>query len=183
MTDRSCSVLEDGTPCDGRAIARGWCDKHYRRWRKHGDPLAGPRAIVYADAKERFLAKVDRRGDDECWPWLSRTLPGGYGIFYLKGEWLYAHRVAYEFFAGPIPEGLTIDHVRANGCTRRDCVNWLTHLEPVTQKENNLRSDSRSARQARQTHCIRGHEFTDENTYRHRGHRYCKQCRKDRRRG
>jgi hypothetical protein len=29
------------------------------------------------------------------------------------------------------------------------------------------------------THCKRGHEFTPENTYVHRGARYCKQCNRD----
>lgn len=39
MTDRTCSV--DG--CDGKVLARGWCGKHYQRWRVHGDPFAPPR--------------------------------------------------------------------------------------------------------------------------------------------
>jgi hypothetical protein len=34
MTPRSCSVAE----CGGKVLARGLCDKHYRRWRRHGDP-------------------------------------------------------------------------------------------------------------------------------------------------
>jgi hypothetical protein len=25
--------------CDGRAVARGWCSKHYSRWQRHGDAL------------------------------------------------------------------------------------------------------------------------------------------------
>ena len=32
----SCSI-ED---CPGPVIARGWCMKHYQRWRRHGDPIA-----------------------------------------------------------------------------------------------------------------------------------------------
>lgn len=30
----TCTV--DG--CDRETVARGWCDKHYKRWRIHGDP-------------------------------------------------------------------------------------------------------------------------------------------------
>mgnify|MGYP000921627588 CR=1 FL=1 len=32
---KKCSVAS----CGGRSDARGWCGKHYQRWRAHGDPL------------------------------------------------------------------------------------------------------------------------------------------------
>jgi hypothetical protein len=38
MTDRTCSVKS----CETRVLARGWCVKHYGRWKKHGDPLWEP---------------------------------------------------------------------------------------------------------------------------------------------
>lgn len=34
MADRSCSIAE----CSDKVIARGWCSKHYQRWKRHGDP-------------------------------------------------------------------------------------------------------------------------------------------------
>lgn len=34
MSDRTCTIES----CGGRIQARGWCSKHYDRWRKHGDP-------------------------------------------------------------------------------------------------------------------------------------------------
>lgn len=42
-----------------------------------------------------------------------------------------AHRVSYEAFNGPIPEGMVIDHL----CQVTSCVN-PDHLEAVTQKTN-----------------------------------------------
>lgn len=27
--------------CTGLCLARGWCEAHYRRWRRHGDPRGG----------------------------------------------------------------------------------------------------------------------------------------------
>lgn len=39
MADATCSVVENGTPCPRPAIARGWCNKHYVRWQRTGDPL------------------------------------------------------------------------------------------------------------------------------------------------
>jgi 5-methylcytosine-specific restriction endonuclease McrA len=35
MAERTCSI--DG--CETKHFGRGWCQKHYLRWRNHGDPL------------------------------------------------------------------------------------------------------------------------------------------------
>ena len=35
MAQRTCSIND----CDKPTVGRGWCRKHYTRWRKHGDPL------------------------------------------------------------------------------------------------------------------------------------------------
>jgi len=75
-----------------------------------------------------------------------------------------------------IPEGMTIDHVKARGCTSTLCVN-PHHLEMVTQKVNVLRGDAPSAICAKQTHCIHGHLFNKENTYVYpSGSRRCRVC-------
>lgn len=125
-------------------------------------------------AEQRFLRRVAEVHG--CWLWNGNTTPTGYGQLYVDGQTVYTHRWAYEHFAGPIPDGLTIDHL----CRNRSCCN-PAHLEPVTNRENNLRGYSLSARRARQTHCLRGHEFTDENTYRDaRGRRYCRACKRQR---
>jgi 5-methylcytosine-specific restriction endonuclease McrA len=36
MAQRICSIDD----CGKSAVARGWCDAHYRRWQRNGDPLA-----------------------------------------------------------------------------------------------------------------------------------------------
>lgn len=104
--------------------------------------------------QERFWEKVEKT--DSCWIWKGGLMGGGYG----KWENSNAHRFAYKTLVGDIPEGLQLDHL----CRNRQCVN-PKHLEPVTAKVNTLRGESPSAKQARQTHCKRGHEFTEENTY------------------
>lgn len=35
MGKSTCTI--DG--CDARALARGWCSRHWQRWKRHGDPL------------------------------------------------------------------------------------------------------------------------------------------------
>lgn len=119
----------------------------------------------------RFARKVRR--DGECWLWEGNTHPEtGYGrIWFGRHVYRMAHRIAYEWARGPIPEGLTIDHL----CRCRRCVN-PRHMEPVTNIENVMRGESIWAVNARKTHCLRGHEFTPENTYRYNGTRACKEC-------
>ncbi len=121
---------------------------------------------------ERFWSKVDRRGDDECWPWLATRNSGGYGQFWLNGKLEQAYRVSYELIRGPIPEGLTLDHL----CRNPPCVN-PADLEAVTEKENILRGEGVGAKAARVTHCPKGHPYDKENTrIRANGWRQCITC-------
>lgn len=109
---------------------------------------------------------------DKCWEWKS-TLNSGYGMIYFRGKSIGAHRLVYRVLVGPIPKGLELDHL----CRNRKCVN-PAHLEPVTGKENRLRSESPCAKNARKTHCKRGHLLQPPNlTWCSRpGGRQCREC-------
>lgn len=124
---------------------------------------------------ERFWTKVDKT-ESGCWVWTSAFYQNGYGAFWLNGKSRLAHRVAYEMVAGPIPDGLQLDHL----CRRQACVN-PAHLEPVTAQVNTLRNSSPSAINARRVECIHGHPFDLANTYVYKGHRQCRTCRANRR--
>ena len=91
----------------------------------------GPNAMVRPATTERFWAKVNKT--ETCWLWMATTNPKGYGRF-RDGKAVSAHRWAYEQVAGPIPEGLQLDHL----CRVRNCVN-PAHLEPVTGAVNQKR--------------------------------------------
>jgi hypothetical protein len=169
----TCSI--DGCERGGRVI-RGWCEMHYRRWRSHGDPN---HPSVSAPIAERFwqLASVtDRMFDGEpCWAWGNVPGTNGYGRTQVNGKRWLAHRVAYDLLVGPIPKGLTIDHL----CRNTWCVN-PAHLEAVTLRVNNLRGGNAAAVNARKTHCKRGHPFDKENTHiAVGGGRVCRTCRRD----
>lgn len=167
---KSCSI--EG--CMKPLKAHGWCEMHYARWRTHGDVHATNRH-QHGTLAERFERYVLR--GPGCWLWTGALDGHGYGSIYVdrdRGRDK-AHRVAYELFIGPIPNGLVIDHVRDRGCAHRNCVN-PAHLEPVTNEENILRGDSPYAKKARQTHCKHGHEFTPENTRIRNGTRGCREC-------
>lgn len=128
----------------------------------------------------RILDRIDVA--DGCWLWLGRIdKEDGYGRIDMPsadGHWRpkIAHRVVYELLIGPVPDGLQLDHVRANGCVNRHCVNVFEHLEPVTCRTNLLRGDGPSGQHARKTHCPRGHDFTEANTRVVGGQRKCRAC-------
>ena len=108
-----------------------------------------------------------------CWIWTGFWNNRGYGVTTVNGERVYAHRHSYERFVGPIPDGLQIDHL----CRVRACVNWR-HLEAVTAKENNARSESMSAKFARRTVCARGHDLTLPDAFATQGPKMAsRQCR------
>lgn len=124
---------------------------------------------------ERLLARLQVQPSG-CIVFIGSISPYGYGQLKIGGRSHPAHRAAYEAFVGPIPDGLTIDHL----CRNRACCN-PEHLEPVTRVENVLRGMSFGAVNARKTHCHRGHPLDEANTYRPpSGGRHCRACRAER---
>jgi hypothetical protein len=110
-----------------------------------------------------------------CWEWTGRITPQGYGTISLAGKSHRAHRLSYEALVGPIPDGLGLDHL----CRNRPCVN-PDHLEPVTQSVNTKRGFGIGTKHSMVTHCPKGHEYDEFNTYeRPDGGRGCHKCRAD----
>lgn len=109
----------------------------------------------------RFVVKVERR-DNGCAVWVGARSNRGRGRFSYRGRNASAHRVAYELFVGPIPNGLHIDHL----CRNPLCVN-PAHLEPVTLAENNRRYA------ASLTHCRYGHPLVPKAG---QNRRHCPAC-------
>jgi hypothetical protein len=165
------------------------CSPCYRRVlrleHKAARPTASQESLWQGEQPEVF-AKVfghTTPGPDGCIIFTGREKTRGYGRVYLgKGREASAHRVAYELRIGPIPDGMTIDHVCHNrsascpggpSCLHRRCVN-PNHLEAVTSEENTRRAAARPNHKMggrgqrrplqRQQACQKGHEMTPENT-------------------
>lgn len=121
---------------------------------------------------ERIAVKL--RPDGDCWTWTG-NVAGRYGHVRDQGRTYQVHRLVYSLLVGPIPDGLTLDHL----CRNRLCVN-PAHLEPVSNRENTLRGFGPTATNARATHCKHGHAFDEVNTrYRQNGWRACRKCQAD----
>lgn len=185
----TCTATDD---CDRPAVARDMCGKHYQRWAKFGDPL-----ITKLDRdrtpEDRFWSRVDKNGPvpeglpemGPCWLWTG-ALREGYANFNLNNKSVDAHRIAYLWLVGAIPEGKQLDHLchtvsidtckGGETCHHRRCVN-PAHLDPVTGVTNAMRGLSPHALNARKTHCPKGHPYDEENTYiNSEGQRICRIC-------
>jgi hypothetical protein len=99
---------------------------------------------------QRVVERIAIDPVTECWNWLgSRTVAGnGYGQIKSRGRSYVTHRVTYEHFVGPVPDGLQLDHL----CRNTACCN-PDHLEPVTLRENIHRA------RRLVTHCPAGHLY------------------------
>lgn len=125
--DMTCSIES----CIRPVKARGWCNSHHLRWQRHGDPLAGG-PLRYATPEESFAVRTKRVG--ECLIWTGAKIRFGYGTITAGKRRSYlAHRYAWERINGPIPEGMTIDHI----CHTPSCVE-VSHLRLATRGENNF---------------------------------------------
>lgn len=169
----SCSIIDCARSTKGGA--RGWCKLHYYRWNRNGDPLATKRAELDLTVDERFWNRL-RETADGCWEWAEYVDEKGYGRFWDGSRTIRAHQYSYSALVGDVPAGLELDHL----CRNRRCANPY-HLDPVTHAVNMARSDNILLANAAKSHCLRGHEFTPENTYaKNDGGRQCRACDRER---
>ena len=128
-SSRICSIPE----CCKPVRARGWCNGHWIRWSRYGDPQAGqrPRSASFEYLHETVLSYEDKDG---CLLWPHYTRTDGYPVTSIDGQRMAVHRYVCEKEHGPPPSP---HHDAAHSCGKGHlaCVN-RHHLSWKTRSEN-----------------------------------------------
>jgi len=132
MSDRRCSV----PGCGRKHSVHGLCRSHWSRVQKTGDvqadiPLRHYRPIGLS-LSETFDYFMPGTPGTDCWEWTGSRNQAGYGVVRMTDSSFPAHRVSYELFIGPIPEGWCVCH----RCDNPPCCN-PNHLFVGTKDDNN----------------------------------------------
>lgn len=121
-----------------RKTLYNYLDPSYRgksRWGLERD------AVSTYVPEDKFWARVDVKGQNDCWNWRGSTTKAGYARTQLgkknmerwgfKSPFVYAYRIAYRLHHGSIDHALSVDHL----CHNPKCCN-PAHLRQCTQAEN-----------------------------------------------
>lgn len=152
--------------CGKPMLARGWCTKHYQRWKIHGRTDNRGKLELGSPPEVRFFALV-KKAKNGCWLWQAHRSPSGYGDFKVRRKTWRAHRWAYQHFVAPIPDGFHVHH----RCASTNCVN-PEHLECVSLEEH-----AQTRLYTLKKRCPKGHPYKKGNMYfGPTGHPRCRTC-------
>jgi hypothetical protein len=128
------------------------------------------------DIPTKLIAYSKDDADLGCRVWTGGIKgSSGYGNVWDGEKSVSAHRLSYETFVGPIPDGMHIDHL----CRNRSCIK-PSHLDVVTNAENAKRGLT-SVHNMMKTYCPAGHPYSGANLYvLPSGSRACKECSRER---
>lgn len=128
MTKHTCSVND----CTDDYYGKGFCKRHWYRWNKHGDPLAGRTPVGDPMA---FIQKAVAYVGDDCLEWPYAKQNYGHGQLVVDGRRVQAHRLVLERVQGPPEDSTMFAAHKPVVCHNPPCVN-PKHLMWATAEEN-----------------------------------------------
>lgn len=118
--------------CGNKHSAKGYCNKHHKRWKAHGDPLV--RKNAKPGESLVFLEKIVANPPKGCVFWPFGKTGRGYANINYQGKTHLAHRLALQLYTGRETD-LLAAHECGNGhlgCMNPRCLYWAT----VTQNNH-----------------------------------------------
>lgn len=131
---------------------------------------------VHTPPEVRFWRHV-RFASSGCWEWTASTNEHGYGQLNVNGRMRKVPRWVYERTFRELPSpAVVVRHT----CDNPLCVR-AAHLVEGTMRDNTRDMIDRGRcrgglHNKMKTHCIRGHEYTSENTVHEEKGRACRAC-------
>lgn len=125
---RLCSIPE----CGRTHKSNSYCNMHYLRLRRHGDPLKTVKT-PNGEASSFYQEVVLQYDGYECLTWPYACNADGYGMVWRDGKLNNVHRLLCEAIHGPPP---TPDHQAAHscgngglGCSTKRHLSWKTRIQ------------------------------------------------------
>jgi hypothetical protein len=102
---------------------------------------------------ERLYSNYLSDRETLCWEWQGQRGSSGYGLIKVFGKLVSTHRLSYELYKGPIPNGLEILHA----CDNKICIN-PDHLQVGSRAENMRDAGIRGRMSSGNNHWTRTHD-------------------------
>ena len=128
---KTCSVEN----CTNKVTVKGWCNKHYQRYKTHGDPeFIKIREKNMSDEELlkwiRSKPQLKRNPETRCKEWQRQKDKDGYGMIRYKGKMTKTHRLVWYLVKGNWPKGMLL-----HSCDHPSCIN-LKHLREGSAQDN-----------------------------------------------